>query len=394
MSDSVSDSVRDSDRETKWTAFMQWLSARGFKPHALEPHNFEGSGRGLRAVEPLAAGAVVVRIPFALLLSHSVAVAAFNASSAVAALKPHASIALLLAWLTVHRLNISPNGSAKPDPDHPTDHTDADTLLAAEWSPYLDVLPQSFDSVPYFMPPSLQSLLPQDIKAELFALVLHTYSHTRTPTYPHCIGLPDKVSKQASQIDNDYSACTAALASARPHTLHSLPRDLFSWAWFVVNTRCISLNATSTQSSHSNNTPQKLVLAPFLDCLNHTPTARITAGYNHAERAYIIKTLVPFDAGSQVFINYGPHDNNFLLAEYGFVVDQNPFNHVVLDDVLDQLVKQTRGVEDILRNEGLLGYISVDLERKTLAQLDAIIQTKLAALQSSSAAYYKKLLTS
>ncbi|KAK6096779.1 hypothetical protein MT418_003600 [Batrachochytrium dendrobatidis] len=159
---------------------------------------------------------------------------------------------------------------------------------------------------------------------------------------------------QQSKLDTDYAfVCTALAVSG----YEMIPKDIFKWAWIVVNTRCITMNTNAIskpQLSHIHQQPI-ITLAPFLDCLNHTSTARISAGYDTVEKAYIIRTLVPYKKGSQVFINYGPHDNNFLLAEYGFAILKNPFNHVVLDREVDFMMQHFGTVSDLLKSEGLYG---------------------------------------
>ena len=66
-----------------------------------------------------------------------------------------------------------------------------------------------------------------------------------------------------------------------------------------------------------------MALAPFLDLLNHSCTARVQTFYDPVLQSFTIKTLLPVQPGEQVFILYGPHDNAFLLCEYGFVLPDN-----------------------------------------------------------------------
>nr|KAJ3418177.1 hypothetical protein HK105_000241 [Polyrhizophydium stewartii] len=83
------------------------------------------------------------------------------------------------------------------------------------------------------------------------------------------------------------------------------------------------------------------------------------AGLDRADRAYVIRTLVAYPKGSQVFINYGPHDNAFLLSEYGFVVSENPYNHVCLDAEMDCILQRMPSAKSILVAEGMYGDYTV-----------------------------------
>ncbi|KAJ2368785.1 hypothetical protein H4S01_001393 [Coemansia sp. RSA 2610] len=61
-----------------------------------------------------------------------------------------------------------------------------------------------------------------------------------------------------------------------------------------------------------------IALAPVLDLLNHSYQASVSTYFDAKCRRFVIKTLRPYHKGDEVFISYGPHDNGFMLAEYGF----------------------------------------------------------------------------
>ena len=75
-----------------------------------------------------------------------------------------------------------------------------------------------------------------------------------------------------------------------------------------VNTRCIYLDAKKQDAADN------IALAPMLDFLNHTPDAKTEGRFCTKTKSYQIKTLLPYKKGEQVFINYGPHDNCFILV--------------------------------------------------------------------------------
>lgn len=65
-------------------------------------------------------------------------------------------------------------------------------------------------------------------------------------------------------------------------------------------------------------------------------------------QSFEIKTLTPYKKGEQVYINYGPHDNLAILKEYGFVLSENSYNFVLLDNEVWNLFKEMepkRGLE-------------------------------------------------
>eukprot|EP00061_Rhincodon_typus_P013707 g40243.t1 len=96
------------------------------------------------------------------------------------------------------------------------------------------------------------------------------------------------------------------------------------------------------QSEFLSREPDIYALAPYLDLLNHSPSAQvrkqahvqkasavvITAAFNQKTKHYEIRTVTKCRRYEQVFICYGPHDNQRLLLEYGFLTNSNPHNVV------------------------------------------------------------------
>lgn len=70
------------------------------------------------------------------------------------------------------------------------------------------------------------------------------------------------------------------------------------------------------------------VLLPLLDILNHRPAALVEwqAEINHVG----LQIEQTYHSGQEVCNNYGPRDNEGLLMSYGFVLEDNPFEHVLI----------------------------------------------------------------
>nr|CAG4641532.1 EOG090X02PU [Eurycercus lamellatus] len=118
--------------------------------------------------------------------------------------------------------------------------------------------------------------------------------------------------------------------------------DFFKWAWFCVNTRAVFYKdcEDSVNASGSSHLPEyNMALAPYLDMLNHNTKAAIEANFNPRTQCYEIRTLQKIPKFSEVFINYGPHDNLKLFLEYGFIIPGNI--HSVIKFELEHLTKFT-----------------------------------------------------
>ncbi|KAK5073097.1 hypothetical protein LTR64_000494 [Lithohypha guttulata] len=151
------------------------------------------------------------------------------------------------------------------------------------------------------------------------------------------------------------------------------------------------------------------VLLPLLDILNHKPAALV----EWQARVDFVGLQIDEDytSGQEVFNNYGPLDNEALLMSYGFVLEDNPYEHVLisinahpgtpleiartwpLDDrsnetfncyiyeMIHHLVKESRYIERALFSFDLLDSISVMISNEREFQA---MSTRRQTLMSSS----------
>ncbi|KAF9170636.1 SET domain-containing protein 4 [Mortierella sp. AD010] len=262
--------------------FLDWLKQMGCPKTKLTLAEFSNTGRGMMATKDIKAGEVIVQVPESNLVTMK-SLGAIYGSRIVRAKKKinsHMIIALHIALMM-------------QDPER------------LGWLPYLRLLPKKFDTMPIRYPKELFDLLPP-----------HAQAH---------------VNRQRSKIMADYNSTLEFLKVNNDLLKRPLEYEDYEWAWLVVNTRCIYLDAKK------QDTADNIALAPMLDFLNHTHDAKTEGFFCTKTKSYKIKTLLPYKKGEQVFINYGPHDNCFILVEYGFVTPNNPFNYALVDNSFLQL---------------------------------------------------------
>lgn len=179
-------------------------------------------------------------------------------------------------------------------------------------------------------------------------------------------------------VQDQVRSMTEKLAS-HLHSIHLVRPDLqilgdatkltkFFHAWCLVNTRCFyyvpSLPSHSKHKGVKAKAPadpnEAMGLCPFMDLFNHaapaTPVALSNAGdqivqtpckVSSGVQGFTAVTTSEVSAGTEILFSYGPHTNDTLWSEYGFMLpgSSNSSDSVLLDHVvLQRTTKRQRQV--------------------------------------------------
>lgn len=216
---------------------------------------------------------------------------------------------------------------------------------AYKYSAWDAVVPSRDDikrSMPLTWPASLQALLPPAARTLL--------------------------DKQKTKFDKDWSLVSSAFPfpsspsssssspADYPPILPSCSREDYLHAWLLVNTRTFYFVTPSTERLPKED---HMALQPVADLFNHTDANGCHVAFDH-DGSYSFRARRAYDKGDEVHISYGAHHNDFLLAEYGFVLPRatNTWDEVRLDDAL--LPRLPRRLQEDLEDVGFLGNYVLD----------------------------------
>ncbi|KAH6874898.1 hypothetical protein B0T10DRAFT_610456 [Thelonectria olida] len=131
-----------------------------------------------------------------------------------------------------------------------------------------------------------------------------------------------------------------------------LTRDDYLYSWVLVNTRTF-YNSMPKMKTYPQ--ADRLVCMPAADLFNHADQG---CQLSYTAMGYSIAADRVYKAGEEVFVSYGPHSNDFLLTEYGFILDTNRWDEVHLDDVIIPMLNKTQRSD--LKSVGFLGRYTLD----------------------------------
>lgn len=165
-----------------------------------------------------------------------------------------------------------------------------------------------------------------------------------------------QVALQRKKFNEDWRSVLAFINVANIKA--DISHDDFLWAWLCVNTRCLYMQGLSTDRRDN------MTMAPLIDMINHDSKAGTDV--NIRENGFVFHTLPgkSYQAGQELFLPYGCHDNIFLLVEYGFTLPSNSCSYVKVDNEV-QALAESRGKLNALReleNNGYFGDWSFDAE--------------------------------
>lgn len=187
------------------------------------------------------------------------------------------------------------------------------------WAPFLAELPTDFADVP---------------------LVQYVNESHALNSYPREIR--DHVLKQAAKLQEDFNGVTCL----------DLPREIlrseYLTAWMCVNSRCL----------YMPNVPDNTTMAPYIDFFNHCVDEQDSVKVTFTASEMVVTANRAYDPGDELCLRYGPHDNIFLLCEYGFAIPDNPWDYVDVTPELEQLLTETQ--KQYLRVKGYYGEYTVN----------------------------------
>jgi hypothetical protein len=185
------------------------------------------------------------------------------------------------------------------------------------------------------------------------------YSKELQDLLPHAATL--LLTNQRAKLEKDWKDL---------HTLiPSVDKDLFTYTWLIVNTRTFFWEYPDLPNSHPR-LPKKrsqltaddcYAMCPFMDYFNHSD---VGCNPESDSRGYSVTADRDYKAGEEVFVTYGAHTNDFLLAEYGFILDSNQNDSIPLDHVLLPLFNTEQ--VDALKEDGFHGNYTLFAKEPTI----------------------------
>ncbi|XP_050676044.1 SET domain-containing protein 4 [Leptidea sinapis] len=205
----------------------------------------------------------------------------------------------------------------------------------SSWHIYLNSLPKTY-TVPYFLSNELTCLVDAEIRAV--------------------------INNQKDIIDSSFNIYRVVLNETNSRNtlvkdfVKHFNRSEYEWAYFTVNTRCVYMDLSNLINlTNKDNTilalvkdSTKISLCPFLDMINHSPTAKnetkllINTNIENipvetltenvfSDVRFSIFTKNNFQKFSEVFICYGDSYNLKLVTEYGFYLPMNDLDYVAFE---------------------------------------------------------------
>ena len=215
------------------------------------------------------------------------------------------------------------------------------------FSPYINLLPASYPTIPIFWNAAQITAIqyqPIETQVKLRSSVIR--------------GLSDKL-KPLTQV-------FGSLAN------EVVTPERIGWAMSSVSSRAFKIR------------PTEYANLPLIDMMNHSfqPTCKVT--WNDSSRELEVIALNDIQPGTELTLNYGWHNNDSFLLNYGFIIDENPADNL-------QIAKNSEALALALE---VAGEASTPLEawQKELMEkiipsnasnLGAGVSSNVSALQSS-----------
>lgn len=194
------------------------------------------------------------------------------------------------------------------------------------WFPFIDSLPPMTDF-------------------QQSPLVWKLHDDARVKSLPRSTSI--HCDKMFDRFNRDYTTVQSFV-----HGLE-IDREVYLWTWFCVNSRCLYMEIPEGHDKDDNFT-----LAPYVDLINHSPREQCILKIDHT--GFHVLTSTTYSENEELYLSYGPHSNEFLLCEYGFMLDINPWNDV---DITSKITPMLDNIQvDFLKSKGYYGDYTMTFE--------------------------------
>jgi tetratricopeptide (TPR) repeat protein len=296
----------ESDKFDKLTA---WLLEHGARFPSLYLKQYSSEHRGVHTLCRIAAGKIVLEVPLRCIMTTDLARA-----SPVGRAIDRTSVELSSnhSYLACYLLEERAKGDA------------------SFWSPYINILPREYASMPVFFDEEDKGWL----KGSLTLPKIDERRRELANEYERICSKIDAEDLSEGHVDKEAAArgqqkATASFAELRgPFSArHNL--SAFIWARSVVITRIFGFSmdvpANNTSSSDRGGILQLRTiktdgLVPMADMLNHFRPRQTAWAYFNERGAFCITSLIPFTAGSEVCDSYGRKCQSRFFINYGFAL--------------------------------------------------------------------------
>ncbi|KAE8373187.1 hypothetical protein BDV26DRAFT_297168 [Aspergillus bertholletiae] len=315
-------------------AFTKWAILKGIEINGVAPARFPGRRLGMIATKTIEEGEIMLTVPQTAMLSIDSIPSAF-----VDLFPKDTSIhGILAAYLT---------------------HGDARLLKDIDaWRNVWPSWQELEDSTPILWPSHLRrsnSVFEEGQDSSLTPSLLP----------PSVSGLWNSFEKVPVDIDYDtrYQNMLAQeekrLRNAWEQVLSVFPQTewkMFAYYWLIINSR--SFYYISPGKGEPKDWNDAIAMVPYADYFNHEDNAACEVRFDHID--YTFRATKRYEKGSEVYMSYGAHSNDFLFVEYtvdGFFLDKNESDSIFLDNIIFQDLTATEKQE--LVHQGCYGNFEV-----------------------------------
>ncbi|KAJ5594473.1 uncharacterized protein N7459_000681 [Penicillium hispanicum] len=288
-------------------AFTEWALDQGVIVNGVTPARFPGRGLGMIATRQIKKGEAVVRVPTKVIMTVDDLPDSFREQFPTGT----AVQAILAAFLT--------HGGKEALEKY--------TLWFQTWPTRQDFE----DSLPMLWPTELGGLKWPDSPANASSPQKNLLTPCISGLWNTIVKKPN-TKKYESEHQNLVLQQEHRLRKAWTDVVSALPETdwkTFSYYWLILNTRSFYWVGPSQEPPEDRN--DAMALLPFADYFNHSD---VECDVKFDENEYTLRATENYHEGEEVYMSYGSHPNDFLLAEYGFFLEKNESDCIYLDDVV------------------------------------------------------------